>query len=260
LFEVILHEIKRKNLDRKIRVAAVSYLNTKPLIYGFEQGMMKDELKLVTDYPANIASMLINDEIDIALVPVASIPLLKEHHIITNYCIGTNGEVASVCLFSDVPLKNIDTILLDYQSMTSVGLLKILLKEYWKINPILKVAEKGYEENIIANNAGLVIGDRAFEQRHKSRYVYDLSASWHAMTGLPFVFAVWIANKVLPTSFLQNFNVTVGEGLKFLPAIIEKENYTAYDLEKYYCENISYLLDDKKREGMNLYLKKLLLL
>jgi chorismate dehydratase len=255
-----LHEIKRKNLDKKIRVAAVSYLNTKPLIYGFEQGMMKDEVELLTDFPANIATMLINDEVDIALLPVAAIPSLKEYHIISDYCIGTNGEVASVCLFSNVPLEEIETILLDYQSKSSVGLLKILLKEYWKINPELIIAEKGYEKNIIANTAGLVIGDRAFEQRYKSRYVFDLGAAWIEMTGLPFVFAAWIANKILPTDLLQNFNATVGEGLKNLTAIIKKENYAIYDLEKYYGENISFLLDDKKREGMDIYLKKLLML
>jgi predicted solute-binding protein len=109
-----LHEFKRNELERKIRVAAVSYLNTKPLIYGFEKGMMHDEIDLVTDFPASIADMLMRDEVDISLVPVATIPSLNEYHIITDYCIGTTGEVASVCLFSDVPLEEIQTILLDY--------------------------------------------------------------------------------------------------------------------------------------------------
>ena len=106
-----MHEIKRNELERKIRVAAVSYLNTKPLIYGFEKGMMKNEIELVTDFPASIADMLITDKVDISLVPVATIPFLKEYHIITDYCIGSTGEVASVCLFSDVPIKEIKTIL-----------------------------------------------------------------------------------------------------------------------------------------------------
>ena len=75
--------------------------------------MMQDEIELVTDYPASIADMLINGEVDLALVPVATIPLLKTYHIISNYCIGCKGEVASVCLFSDVPIDEIDTILLD---------------------------------------------------------------------------------------------------------------------------------------------------
>lgn len=111
-------------MAHKIRVGAVSYLNTKPLIYGFEQGKMRDEIDLLIDYPANIASQLINDKIDVGLVPVAILPLLKEHHVVSDYGIACDGEVASVCLFSDVPLHEIRTVLLDYQSRTSVALLK----------------------------------------------------------------------------------------------------------------------------------------
>ncbi len=252
-----MHEIKRNKLERKIRVAAVSYLNTKPLIYGFEQGLMKDEIDLITDFPASIANMLLNDEVDVALVPIATTPLLKAQYIITDYCIGTNGEVASVCLFSEVPLQEIDMILLDYQSKSSVGLLKILLKEYWRINPTLVESITGYEKNINGNTAGLIIGDRAFVQRNKSKYIYDLGYAWLQMTGLPFVFAAWVANKKLPKAFIIKFNETVGEGFKHLSQIIAKNPYKQYDLEKYYTQNISFNLTDEKRKGMRLYLEKL---
>ncbi len=250
-----MHEFKRNELDRKIRVAAVSYLNTKPLIYGFENGMMKDEVELITDFPASIADMLISDEVDVALVPVATIPMLKEHYIITDYCIGTEGEVASVCLFSDVPLDEIEIILLDYQSRSSVGLLKILLKEYWKITPKLIYAEAGYEGNIVGKTAGLVIGDRAFIQREKSKYIYDLGGAWLKMTGLPFVFAAWVANKKLSESFIADFNKTTSVGLQHLQEIIASNHYEHYDLAKYYEGNISFNLDGKKRSGMELYLE-----
>jgi chorismate dehydratase len=252
-----LHEFKRNELDRKIRVAAVSYLNTKPLIYGFENGMMKDEVQLITDFPARIANMLLDDEVDIALVPVATIPLLKEYYIISDYCIGTNGEVVSVCLFSDVPLEDIDTILLDYQSKSSVGLLKILLKDFWKINPQLVYATAGYEKDIEGKTAGLIIGDRAFMKREKSKYIYDLGTAWVTMTGLSFVFAAWVANKELPRNFIVNFNKTTGVGLQHLKEIIALNHYEQYSLAKYYKDNISFILDDKKRSGMELYLKLL---
>ena len=244
-------------MERKIRVAAVSYLNTKPLIYGFEKGMMKAEVELMTDFPSNIATMLIKNDVDIALVPVATIPELKEHHIITDYCIGTTGEVASVCLFSDVPLNEIKTILLDYQSRSSVGLLKVLLKDYWKINVELISSDIGYEENIKESTAGLVIGDRAFIQRKKSKYIYDLGSVWKEMTGLPFVFAAWISNKKLPLEFIERFNEATGEGFRHLPAIIKANPYLHYDLEKYYTENISFTLDSEKQKGLSEYLKRL---
>ena len=235
----------------------MSYLNTKPLIYGFEKDMMKNEVELVTDFPASIADMLISNEVDIALVPVATIPLLNEYYIITDYCIGTTGEVASVCLFSDVPLAEIKTILLDYQSKSSVGLLKILLKDYWKLNVELVSADAGYEEKIFGTTAGLVIGDRAFIQRKKSRYIYDLGTAWKKMTGLPFLFAAWVANKKLPQTFVEKFNQTTGEGLNHLTEIIVANPYTHYDLKKYYEENISFNLDDDKKRGLEEYLKRL---
>lgn len=244
-------------MERKIRVAAVSYLNTKPLIYGFEKGMMKDEIELVTDFPASIADMLINDEVDISLVPVATIPFLKEYHIITDYCIGTKREVASVCLFSDVPIKEIKAILLDYQSRSSVGLLKVLIKDFWKIDVELIIADEGYEDKIMETTAGLVIGDRAFIQRTKRKYIYDLGIAWNEMTRLPFVFAAWIANKKLPQNFITNFNAATAEGFKHLPEIISANPYLHYDLEKYYTENISFNLDDNKRRGLEEYLRRL---
>ena len=252
-----MHEFKRNQLESKIRVAAVSYLNTKPLIYGFENGLMKDEIELITDFPASIADMLINDEVDISLVPVATIPFLKEYHIITNYCIGTTADVASVCLFSDVPLAEIKTILLDYQSRSSVGLLKIILKDFWKINVELVIGGVGYEEKIKGSTAGLVIGDRAFIQRKKSNYIYDLGSAWKEMTGLPFVFAAWIANKKLPETFITNFNNATGEGLQHLPEIIVANPYPHYDLHEYYSKNISFNLDDEKRKGLKEYLGRL---
>ena len=244
-------------MDRKIRVAAVSYLNTKPLIYGFEQGMMKDSVDLVTDFPARIADMLINDEVDISLVPVATIPLLKEYHIITDYCIGAEADVASVCLFSDVPLEEIETILLDYQSRSSVALLKMLLRDHWKISPQLTNTSGDYESMITGKTAGLVIGDRAFIQRKKSKYIYDLAGAWIEMTGLPFVFAAWIANKKLPGTFIAEFNAATGAGFSHLKEIISANPYEHYSLEEYYTKNISFELTEKKREGLDVFLKRL---
>ena len=244
-------------MTQKIKAGAVSYLNTRPLIYGFEHGTMKDELELVIDYPANIATLLQNDEIDIGLVPVAVIPSLHEHYIISDYCIGCNGAVASVCLFSDVPLQEIEHVLLDYQSRTSVALLKILLKEHWKILPHLIAGTDNYEEKITGTTAGLVIGDRALTQRLKSKYFYDLGLAWKEMTGLPFVFAAWVANKKLPESFIRSFNLTTGEGLAHVKEIVAKNNFIAYDLFTYYTNNIDYRLDNDKQKALDLFLSKM---
>ncbi|MBS1564236.1 MAG: menaquinone biosynthesis protein [Bacteroidetes bacterium] len=242
---------------RKIKVGVVSYLNTKPLIYGFEQGMMKDSVELVPDYPARIAGMLVNDEIDLGLVPVAIIPRLKESHIISDYCIGAEGEVASVCIFGDRPLEEITEVMLDYQSRTSVRLARILLKEYWKVNPRITDAREDFREHIKGATAGLVIGDRAFAQRLVSPYHYDLGEAWKQHTGLPFVFAAWIANKKLDPAFITAFNEATGKGLQQLDEVIARNPYDIFDLRKYYTKHISYQLTAEKRKGLGLFLAKI---
>ena len=235
----------------------MSYLNTKPLIYGFEKGMMKEEVELVMDYPANIASMLLNDEIDIGLVPVAVLPALKQYHLISDYCIACDGEVASVCLFSEVPINEIETILLDYQSKTSVALLKILLKDHWNINPKLADTSSGYELSIENTTGGLVIGDRALAQRNQSKYCYDLGLAWKELTGLPFVFAVWVSNKPMDKQFIEKFIMTNSYGLDNLGGIVAKNNFSSYDLDYYFKKNIIFKPEIDKLEVITLFLEKL---
>jgi chorismate dehydratase len=240
----------------KIKVGAVSYLNTKPLIYGFQKGQMDEQVELLLDYPSGIATRLIKNEIDIGLVPVAIIPALAEYYIISDYCIGSKGAVASVCLFSDVPIQEVKEVLLDYQSRTSVQLLKILLKEYWKVAPVFIDAKEDFRDNIKENKAGLVIGDRAFQQRKVSKYMYDLGEAWYLHTGLSFVFAAWVSNKKLDNAFTGQFNQTTCLGLSHLQEIAAATPYHLFDLFSYFSHYISYNLDEAKRRGMHLFLEK----
>lgn len=241
---------------KKIKVGAVSYLNTKPLLYGIKRSeKLMQQIELIEEYPAKIADMLVRGSIDVGLVPVAIIPKLDEWHIVTDYCIGATGDVASVCMFSEVPVEKIERVLLDYQSRTSVNLCKILLKHYWKISPLLIDAKENYLECIKGTTAGVVIGDRALAQRKVSSYIFDLAGAWKAMTGLPLVFAAWIANKKLPDDFLQQFNEANGVGLNNLDEVIAENKSDVYDLKKYYNENISYRLDEEKLKGMERFLE-----
>ena len=107
-------------------------MNTKPFIYGLENGPIKDQIELTLDYPANLVKLLKEDKIDIGLVPVGALPGLGEYHIVSDYCIGTEGEVASVAVFSEVPMEEIEEVYLDYQSRTSVLLCKLLFEKHWK--------------------------------------------------------------------------------------------------------------------------------
>lgn len=243
----------------KIKVGAVSYLNTKPLLYGIKRSEeVMQQAELIEAYPSRIAEMLVEGTIDVGLVPVAIIPRLKEWHIISDYCIGASQAVASVCLFSEVPIEQIDTVLLDYQSRTSVNLCKVLLRHHWKIQPRLEEAgNEDYRSRIKGTTAGVVIGDRALQQRAISPYIYDLAAEWQLMTGLPFVFAAWIANKRLPGHFIAPFNKANALGLDHIDAVVAENPFAAYDLKTYYTENIDYILNDPKRDGMQRFLQLL---
>lgn len=240
----------------KVRVGIVNYLNTKPLIYGLQRPPINDLIELTGDHPAKIASMLANDEIDIGLVPVAVIPTLPSWYVNGNYCIGTEGEIASVCLFSEVPMQEIQKVYLDYQSRSSVALLKWLMKESWGIDPeILQAEDETYRAQIKGTTAGLVIGDRALEQRKISTFIYDLGSEWRSITGLPFVFAAWISVKPLPPGFIQSFDHANGVGIAHIDEIVRDNPYELYDLKKYYTLHLSYQLDERKRKGMEKFLQ-----
>ena len=246
-------------MDKRWRIGAVSYLNTRPLLLGFAQEGFKNRIDLVKSYPANIAEDLLAGQIDIGLVPVAIIPELSNPHIVSKYVIGANGAVASVALFSEVPIDQIKSIYLDYQSRTSVKLLKILLAQYWKVEVNFLVATERYIDQISGTTAGLIIGDRALENLSKFPFVYDLGLAWKQHTGLPFVFAAWVANQPIPSAFMAAFEAANGYGLAHLDEVIAliPAQEQVYDLHKYYTENISYKYDEEKKQGLARFLEAL---
>lgn len=247
-------------METKIRIGAVSYLNTRPLIYGFDHGLMKDKVDLYLDYPSNIAAELISGNIDVGLVPIAVLPKLANgYFIISDYCIACYGPVASVSLFSEVPINEINEILLDYQSRTSVALVKLIAEKYWKINPVFTEAKEDFINNISGNRAAVIIGDRALQNLNNFKFVYDLGDEWKKHTNLPFVFAAWVSNKKLNPEFIEEFNNTVKVGFDHLDEIISECNAVAinYDLRKYYTENLSFILDKDKYKAIDLFLQSI---
>jgi chorismate dehydratase len=244
-------------LDRKIRVGAVSYLNTKPLLYGIQRSAVSKDIELIIDYPARIATMLLKDEIDMGLVPVAIIPQMREYYINGDYCIGSNGNVASVCIFSEVPIDKVDRVLLDYQSRTSVQLARVLLREYWKVDVALVDGGRDFRDHIKGTTAGVVIGDRALEQRQRSPYIYDLAEGWKALTGLPFVFAAWISNKPMDPGFIKAFDEANRQGILHINEVVAANPYPVFPLHDYFTKHLSYTLDAPKRKGLERFLQYL---
>jgi len=243
-----------------IKISAISYLNTAPFIYGLRQSGFLSNCELTIDYPSACAEKLIHNKVDIGIVPVAIIPLLKNYNILTNYCIGAINKTNSVMLYSEVPLNAIKNIYLDYQSRSSVALLKIITAHYWHINPNWIPANTGYEQAIKGNTAGLIIGDRTFNLNKKYPYAYDLAAEWYNFTKLPFVFACWVANKELPKEFITAFSKAIKFGIDNKTTVINdliKNKTYPCDVSYYLNECISYEFDEAKKTGMNLFLNYL---
>lgn len=240
-------------------ISAVSYLNTKPFLFGLLQEKLDHWFKLTLDIPSVCADKLIKGHADIGLVPVAVIPSLKNPHIISDYCIGANGAVKTVALVSELPISNLSKIYLDYQSRTSVELLKILLRDYWHKDVQLLKSAPGYESRINGETGALIIGDRTIGLDRQYPYYYDLGEAWKEMTGLPFVFAAWVANKPVSSEFVKEFNAAIGLGLSNIKKVIDKIafNHPYFSLEDYFTKYIDYNLDGPKRKALKLFLKKI---
>jgi len=241
----------------KIKITAVSYLNTLPFVHGLKHSGFLKNIELKLDVPSVCANDLIIGKADIALVPVAVIPFLKSPQIISDYCIGAEKKVRTVCLYSNVELPLINRIFLDKHSLTSINLVKILAKKFWNIEPQW-ASEYDVLDAILSAFDGIVaIGDKTFELEQKYTYCFDLAEEWVKFTELPFVFACWISNQALPSSFLHDFNRALNYGIEHISEVIaeyEKSNFNNIDLASYYKSNISYAFDNSKKDGLSLFL------
>jgi chorismate dehydratase len=245
-------------LEREIRIGAVSYLNTKPLLFGLHKGHFNHSFQLFLDYPANLVKAMQENKIDIGLLPVAALAQLEHFQVVSSYCIGAVGEVASVCIYSNVPIEQVKKMKLDYQSRSSVMLCKILLKEFYHQPVEFELTQQ--DEELLSfseDTASLLIGDRALRLNGKTKYRYDLAADWKKMTGLPFVFAVWVSKENMPSAFIDSFDEAVGFGIQELDTVVAEIGAIDIDLETYFKKNISYRFDEEKQKGMELYLQKI---
>lgn len=236
----------------RVRIAAVSYLNTIPFIYGIEHAG-KLQADLLLSPPAGCAEAFARGEADIALIPVGALPTLSgDSKIITNYCLGAQGGVRSVVLASNTPLKDIRNLYLDSHSRTSVLLTRYLAVKKWDIAPEWKeLTDYTLLDNPAEGDAFVLIGDKVFPREGKFRYWYDLSDEWKELTRLPFVFAVWVAREGVAPEVLDALEESLTWGLERTWEAIVEYGYDhlpyAYD---YLTVNMDYLFDAQKRKAL----------
>ena len=242
-----------------LRIGAVSYLNTKPLVYGLEQLLPSAEL--VYDLPSHLADDLAEGRLDVALIPTVEYFQDPSYQVVSDACIACRGPVLSVSLLSRCPRSEIRSLALDEGSRTSVALVQILLREQYGLTPSLLPLPIGSAAQDVDADAVLVIGDRAIHAE-KGGFVeaWDLGDEWCRWSGLPFVFAMWTARGGLSIDLgpLQEALETARDaGLANLASIARQEAGTLGLNEQqclaYLRDNLHFSLGEKEREGLELF-------
>jgi len=241
-------------LSTKIRISAVSYTNTKPFLYGIQHSDVINKIELSLDIPSDCAQKLIDDKVDIGLIPVAAILSLPRWEIVSDYCIGATGPVNSVFIFSNCEAKDIQTLQLDPQSRSSNNLARVLLKNYWKADHQIIENAPDYTTSTNPKTAFVQIGDRTFGKKDQYKYVYDLAEEWQKFTGLPFLFAAWVANKPIDPDFMTEFNAAMKFGLEHRAELLkELPTRPDFDLEDYLMHKLDFNLTEDKRKALHLF-------
>lgn len=238
-----------------LRIIAVSYLNTKPLVYGLEQGMLPSNYELSFEIPSQCAQAIEEGIGQIGLIPSLEYQRIPDLTGVPDIGIAAQGAVQTVLLVSEVPISLLQTVILDYSSRTSNALVQILLTGKYKRFPTFYLGKPGYEGKIRGRQGGLIIGDRAFLYRQQFPYVYDLALEWQEWTGLPFVFAFWAARpSCLQEDLIRIFHQSLEVGLEHIPEIAHEwaqlHGGQPEVYESYLTSAIIYKLGPKEYEGL----------
>ena len=254
---------------KRLRISAISYLNTAPLMWDFEHRDAGSEARPVFDIaytvPSQCAASLREGSADIGIIPAAAYASIPDLAILPGIAIASRRAVRSILLVSKVPLEKIRTVALDSSSMTSVALTRVLFARWWGGGRTFAAMAPDIEQMLKLCDAGLVIGDPALKI-DRSRYItYDLAEEWIRLTGKPFVFAFWAVRQAALNDVPRDLDLATifqesrDHGLlpdslariarEWAPRIGLRER----ELKTYLTENIHYSLDPDCLDGMQLF-------
>ena len=250
---------------RRLRISAISFLNTAPLMWDFEHGDAGKDFDIAYTVPSQCALQLHEGSADIGIIPAAAYTTIPELSILPGVAIASKQPVKSILLVSKVPLEKVQTVGLDTSSLTSVALTKVLFAKWWggpksytSLNPKL-------DTMLATNDAALLIGDPALQVDRSKYLTFDLAEEWMRLTSKPFVFAFWAVrrNALAEADFrgdlAQIFQQSRDHGLEpqNLEVISEewspRVNLSKEDVRNYLTQNIHYFLDAACIEGMKLF-------
>jgi chorismate dehydratase len=249
---------------RRLRISAISYLNTAPLMWDFEHGSAGSAFDISYTVPSHCAAQLGEASADIGIIPAAAYVTLPDLLILPGVAIASRRSVRSILLVSKVPLEKVRTIALDSCSLTSAALTKVLFAKWWGGGRTFTTMEPDLERMLEQHDAGLVIGDPALKV-DRSRYsTYDLAEEWVRLTGKPFVFAFWAVRRAAlegsaPLDLAEIFQRSRDHGLepRSLDIIARdwapRVSLSEAGVKQYLTENIHYSLDPESVAGMRLF-------
>ncbi len=236
---------------RPIRLASVSYLNAKPLIYGLESS---DDLQIALDVPSRLLEDLQEDWFDIALLPVIDYQRMENLCVVPAGGIGSEEQTLTVRIFSKRPIEQIQTLACDTDSHTSVALARIILAEKFHIHPELVPLDRAKTDD-----ARLLIGDKVIcEEPQGFPHQLDLGEAWRQLTGLPFVFAVWTARGGVDLRNVpEQLERAKNEGLAHVEEIIERfavpRGWPADIARRYLTHHLQFDIGERELEGVRLF-------
>lgn len=252
---------------RRLRISAISYLNTAPLMWDFENGESAERLKQQFEFtytiPSQCADQLKAGSADIGIIPVAAYTAIPDLLIIPDVAIASKDKVRSILLVSKVPLEKIRSVATDTSSRTSTALVQVFLKKFVGVDPGFTPQRPDLKEMLRWHDAGMLIGDAALQAETSGRYVYDLAEEWRRWTYLPFVFAFWAVRKAAVVDMAPEmdlarvFQQSRDHGLQHVPEIAEewkgRVDLKAEVIREYLTGNIDYSLDEENRQGLRLF-------
>ena len=246
-----------------MRISAISYLNTAPLVWDFEHHPADPNFEISYTVPSQCAAELARGTADIGIIPSAAYATIPGLVILPDVAIAAKRAVRSILLVSKKPIEQIENVALDNSSLTSVALLRILFDKFWHRAPHFHSAQPTLHSMLAEHDAALLIGDPALQVDRSKYLTWDLAEEWIHLTGKPFVFAFWAmtreAARQAPASLATIFQQSRDHGLRpqNLAAIAEtwshKLKLTTADVLEYLTENIYYYLDDACLEGLQLF-------
>src|SRR5438270_669017 len=252
---------------RRLRISAISYLNTAPLMWDFERGHLAQLFDISYTVPSLCAQALAEDEADIGIIPAIAYQTIPGLVVIPEIAIAARGPVRSILLVSKVPVDKIQSVAVDTSSRTSVALLEILFRKGWLTAPAsqpkFSPQAPNLETMLAANDAALLIGDPALTVDRAKYHTVDLAEAWHRATGKPFVFAFWavrraaIAEHADPAQFAAIFQHSRDHGLARVDEIARewapRVGISEAEVRDYLSRNIDFTFGEANQAGLELF-------